>query len=53
MRELGDPTKVRAVRSFIQSNRVGFCSLLETKVREDRFGIVFGSFGGDWRCVSS
>lgn len=46
VRGLGDPAKLRAVRSFIHSNWVGFWYFLEITVREDRFGLFLDPLVG-------
>lgn len=50
---LNNLVKCRAVMAFLAVYTVGFCCILETRVREENFYSIFGRFGDSWRFTSN
>ena len=48
VRGLNHQIKCKAVFDFLGSSSVGFCCLLETRVRESNFETISRRFGNSW-----
>lgn len=52
IRGLNNPNKQKEIKKMIQELKVGLCCLLETKVRNEKFGEVYNNMLKDW-CIAS
>lgn len=53
VRGLNSPIKCRAVKDFLAVSTVGFCCILETRVREENFVSISRRFGDSWGFISN
>ena len=45
---LNNPVKCRAVKDFLAESTVGFCCILNTRVRKENFDSISGRIGDSW-----
>lgn len=51
MRGFNKPRKQRAVRYWVQTAKLNFCCLLETRLRKENFQTVFDATFPRWSCL--